>query len=195
MNKKIKILFSAVLIALVFLLVFSGVGFAGSNNNSESFRDNWNNENGFCRGRGSFMMRKIVFNDALYNLLDMTEEEIQAELQEGKSLVEIALEQGIDEPTLVETLLAQVKAKLEQAVANEDITQKVADNILQREEERISHMENAQCIMVRERAREGCPPGHYGSTGMPRNHFGMGAPCPRGNFGGMMPGHSGGERF
>jgi len=59
--------------------------------------------------------------------LGMEQTDLLTELQNGKTIAALAEEKGVDAQTIVDAYLAQVKAKLDEKVANGDITQKQAD--------------------------------------------------------------------
>jgi polyhydroxyalkanoate synthesis regulator phasin len=68
--------------------------------------------------------------------LGMTADELLAELRDGKSIADVANERGVDPQTIADSILANMKDKLAQAVADGKITQEQADHILSRMEER-----------------------------------------------------------
>ena len=142
MNKKrIKVPLIAGAIVLTVALTFGGVALA--RNRDVTSISGLNSCAEYCRGCGPGPgAGVIVFNDTLTGLLGMPQDEIQAQLREGKSLVEIAATKGVDAQTLVNTLVDAVKTKLQEAVANQDITQKVADSTLQRTQDNISQIVN-----------------------------------------------------
>ncbi|MBI2829837.1 MAG: hypothetical protein HYX81_01615 [Chloroflexi bacterium] len=57
-----------------------------------------------------------AYSTAVTNTLGLTPAEIEAQLAQGKSLVEIAATKSVTEDQLVQAILAQAKANLEQAV-------------------------------------------------------------------------------
>ena len=68
--------------------------------------------------------------------LDMTADELSAELKDGKSIADVANERGVDPQTIADSILAGLKDRLAQAVADGKITQEQADQMLSRMEER-----------------------------------------------------------
>lgn len=70
--------------------------------------------------------------DAVASVLGMTADELKTELRDGKTLGEIADTRGVDRQKVIDALVSAKKAKLDEAVANGDLTQKQADNILKR---------------------------------------------------------------
>lgn len=77
---------------------------------------------------------------AVAELLDMTDEEIQAERQAGKSLAQIAVEQGVSEETLISTILEAKKDALAKLVADEKLTQAQSDLMIQNMTDRVKAM-------------------------------------------------------
>jgi hypothetical protein len=70
--------------------------------------------------------------------LGMTLTELLTELEADKSIADVAAEKGIDTQVIVDAYLAQVREKVDEAVAEGRITQKQADYQLQRAEERVT---------------------------------------------------------
>ena len=56
---------------------------------------------------------------------------LQTELQNGKTIADVAKEKGVDTQTIIDAYLTQVKAKLDEKVASGDITQEQADTQLE----------------------------------------------------------------
>ena len=73
-------------------------------------------------------------------VLGMSEEDLLAELQDGKSIADVAAEQGVDPQTIADAYVAQVAENLAQAVADEKITQEQADDMLSNIEEHAAEM-------------------------------------------------------
>ncbi|MBL7183460.1 MAG: hypothetical protein ISS50_03310 [Anaerolineae bacterium] len=69
--------------------------------------------------------------DILAEVLDMTPEETFAELEAGKTIVEIAADQGVELSDLVDALIAPRAEALAQAVENGYLTQEQADWLLE----------------------------------------------------------------
>ncbi|MBN1138695.1 MAG: hypothetical protein JXM73_19065 [Anaerolineae bacterium] len=59
--------------------------------------------------------------------LGMELADLQTELDNGKTIAALAKEKGVDTQTIIDAYLAQVKEKLDEKVANGDITQEQAD--------------------------------------------------------------------
>ena len=70
--------------------------------------------------------------------MGMTLTELLTELETEKSIADVAAEKGIDTQVIVDAYLAQVREKVDEAVAEGRITQKQADYQLQRAEERVT---------------------------------------------------------
>ncbi|MCG2767042.1 MAG: hypothetical protein ABIK79_16615 [Chloroflexota bacterium] len=90
---------------------------------------------------GTPMVREPV-HDTVSDLLGLTPEELHAEIQDGKSLAEIAAERGISAEELTDALLEAKAEMLREAVANEQITQEQADLMMERFESQIESMLN-----------------------------------------------------
>lgn len=74
--------------------------------------------------------------DAVAELLDMTPEDLLAELTGGSRLAEVAEARGVDTDTLVEAMLTGVRAHLDHHVATGELTSERADELLARATER-----------------------------------------------------------
>lgn len=74
-------------------------------------------------------MHTLVW-DALSNALGLTSDELYAELNSGKTLAELAAEQGLDRAALVAELESAYQAGLAQAVTDGILTQQQADAML-----------------------------------------------------------------
>jgi hypothetical protein len=72
--------------------------------------------------------------------LDMSTTDLLAELQEGKSIADVAKEKGVDPQTIVDTYLDQLAEQLDAAVENGRITRERADWMLERAGERIQNL-------------------------------------------------------
>jgi hypothetical protein len=69
--------------------------------------------------------------------LDMTVQDLLTELQDDKSIADVASEKGVDVQDIADTYLAQLEEDLKQAVEEGDITQKRADWTLEQAQERV----------------------------------------------------------
>jgi hypothetical protein len=70
--------------------------------------------------------------DAAAEYLGLTEEELRTELRDGKSLAEVAEAEGKSVDGLKQAILAGAKSRLDEAVANERLTQEQADAVYER---------------------------------------------------------------
>jgi uncharacterized membrane protein len=86
---------------------------------------------GFGPGGGFGWMHESSVCDAVTVTLGLTHEELVAELRAGKSLTEIAEEQGVEMDTVNEA----VSAAVEQAVEDGTLTREQADWLLERLEQ------------------------------------------------------------
>jgi len=113
-------------------------------------------------------------------ILGLSEEDLLTELQDGKSIADVAAEQGVDPQAIADAYVAQVSESLAQAEADEKITQEQADAMLSNIEEHAADMlENAGC---------GLMPGGFSRGGMRggSDRFGGGArPAPAGGRGAL----------
>jgi ribosomal protein L15 len=114
-------------------------------------------------GKGFFRMPRMpgLRGESLISVaaeqLDMSESDLIDQLQEGKSIADVAAEKGVDPQTIADAYLAQVQEKLAKAVTNGDITQKQADAMLENLTQRVAEQLEA--------AGGGCPPGGFGGHG------------------------------
>jgi len=82
--------------------------------------------------------------EAAATVLDVELDELLDELKDGKTMAEVAEDQGMSVEQFTEALLSQVKAQLDGLVAEGKLTQEQADQILQRTENNIDGIVNAQ---------------------------------------------------
>lgn len=68
--------------------------------------------------------------------LGMSLTDLLTEMQDGKSIADVAEEKGIDTQGIVDAYLAEVKEEIDEAVAEGTMTQKQADFLLERAAER-----------------------------------------------------------
>lgn len=80
--------------------------------------------------------------DAAATYLGLTEAELRTELSEGKTLAEVAKEEGKTVDGLVAALLADEKKELAEAVSSGRLTRAQADEILENAEARYTDMVN-----------------------------------------------------
>lgn len=81
---------------------------------------------------------------AAADALAMTEDDVRDALADGKTLVDLAGEQGISVDALVDALLADHRARLDEAVAEGDLTREEADRRLARAEARVTALANGE---------------------------------------------------
>ena len=74
--------------------------------------------------------------------LDMPVRDLLAELQDGKSIADVAKEQGVDPQAIAGAFLAKVSERLNQAVENERLTQERADWMLEQAGEQVTDQLN-----------------------------------------------------
>ncbi len=120
---------------------------------------------GVCQRAGSFIV------EAAAQALDMEKGQLQQELKDGKSLVELAQEQGMSEDEFKDALLGEIQSQLDEQVDQEKLTQEQADRLSQKAEENIDRIVDAH-------GRLGpgpCKPGR-GPGPAPRGPFGPRAP-------------------
>lgn len=72
--------------------------------------------------------------------LDMTEDQLRTALEGGKTIAEVAADEGVDVQAVLDALAADARARLDQAVADGDLTREQADERLARIEERVTAM-------------------------------------------------------
>lgn len=82
------------------------------------------------------------FIDKTADLLGITPETIVEQLQTGKSLAQIAKDKGVDQDTLVDTLIADQKESLNSLVKQRRLTQRQADLRLQLLTEELTELVN-----------------------------------------------------
>jgi hypothetical protein len=138
---------------------------------AEALRERADDGFGFGRmpfGRGGRGFRMGGTGDSLLSVaaeqLGMDATDLLDRLQDGESIADVAEAQGVDPQSIVDAYVAQMKEKLDDAVADEDITQKQADAMLQNMQERIAdQVENSGgCLPF---GFEGRMPGRMGGPG------------------------------
>ena len=125
MSKKAKII--TVVLVVTGLLVFSLAGIVQADD-PEDACDRAPQGWGASFGQGT--------SEAVSDLLGLTHEEMDTLRHEGRSMVEIAAAQGIDEDTLVEAIMATKRDALQQKVADGTLTAERVENMLQQMEQR-----------------------------------------------------------
>ncbi|MDH7487711.1 MAG: hypothetical protein QHJ81_15745 [Anaerolineae bacterium] len=122
--------------------------------------------------------------------LDMSLTDLLTELQDGKSIAEVAKEKGVDPQTIADAYLAEYSENLSEAVEKGRITQKQADWMLETMKEQVTAQLESTCGGFR-----GLMPGGFrgfrgGGRGVPFGGFG---PMGFGGRGRMAPDTSGGS--
>ncbi len=93
------------------------------------------------KGRVGAFGRGVV-SEAVTDLLGLTPAEVREQLRAGSTLAEIATEQGVEPQAVIDELVAEAGERLDQAVANERITQEEADEKLADVTERVTDVVN-----------------------------------------------------
>ncbi len=97
--------------------------------------------------------------------LDMSVQDLIAELQDGKSIADVAGEKGVELQTIADAFLAQLSESLNQAVENGRLTQERADWMLEQAGEKV--MEQLEGTW------EGCGPHGFPGGGGPGRMWGF----------------------
>jgi hypothetical protein len=118
---------------------------------------------GYGQGFGGGM------DDVIAKLLGMTEEQIQAQRQAGKSLVQIAAPKNVSEDALIKAIVADRKADLDKLVADKKITQAQADLMLTQMKDRVKSMVNRTTVGPPDWAGNGAGFGGKGRMGTQGN--------------------------
>lgn len=91
-----------------------------------------------------------LLHDSAATVLDMEPEELLSELKEDKTLAQVAEEQGMPVDEFTTALLDEVRGKLDELVAEGDLTDTQADAIFERLQENIDDIVNGSgCGMFR----------------------------------------------
>jgi DNA-binding ferritin-like protein len=135
-------------------------------------------EFGAWGGRG-FAMPHISWMDTVAEQLGLTTDELRAELAEGASIADLAVERGVEIQAIIDALVAEHQAALETAVEEGYLTQEQADAMQANAEERFA--------LMLENAATGGFHHHGGAPGaLPEDRMPHGRP----GFGGGMLGFS-----
>ncbi len=94
-------------------------------------------ESDFPFGGGPMRHGRVHIRTAAAEVLDMSKADLMEQLQDGNSLADVAQAQGMSEDDFKAALLDQVKAQLDELVADGDLTQEQADEMFQRTEDNI----------------------------------------------------------
>jgi len=76
--------------------------------------------------RGGHYLKRLGLGVAA-ETIGITGEELATALRDGSSIAEVATSKGVDPQTVIDAMLAELKANLDEAVANGRITQEQAD--------------------------------------------------------------------
>lgn len=122
---------------------------------------------GMGRGFDKFGRGLMVGGDNLLSIaadeLGMGLTDLLTELQDGKSIADVAEEKGVDTQAIVDAYLAQLQEKLDEAVAEGRITQNQADYQLERAEQRVTdHLNDTGLHPFHGGGRHGGPMGFPG---------------------------------
>ncbi|MHB8781544.1 MAG: hypothetical protein ACYC55_09195 [Candidatus Geothermincolia bacterium] len=72
--------------------------------------------------------------------LGMSEDELREQLLDGKTIAELASEKGVELQAIIDAVMNDARERMAKEVAEEDITQKRADEMLEHMEERLTEM-------------------------------------------------------
>ena len=136
--------------------MFAPIGLVDAQESDTSTADNSADSDRGRRGPRHHEGRSEVVTE----LLGLTQEELKAGFEEGKTLVEIAAEQGVSEAELVEALVTAATDRINQAVVDGKLTEEEAA-------EKIAGLEEAVTTRVNAAPGEG----HRGGHGRPGRHF------------------------
>jgi polyhydroxyalkanoate synthesis regulator phasin len=80
----------------------------------------------------------------LADSLGLDEDELRSELREGKTIAEVAEEQDVDVADVVDDIVEAQQERVDEAVANGDLTQDEADDIMAGAEARVTAFVNGE---------------------------------------------------
>jgi len=87
--------------------------------------------------------------DAAADVLGITQDELRAALEDGQSIAQVAEANGVDVQTVIDALVADVRAHLDEEVAEGDLTQAEADEKLAEATERITELVDREGLPTR----------------------------------------------
>ncbi len=130
MKKGLKVLGLAVGVAAIMALTLGGVVSADTPEETDVQT--------YCAGYGwhGLQGEGVACSEIVSELLGLTPEELCELRQEGKSLAEIAAEQGVTVDELVEAIMAEKTAAVQARVDNGTLTQEQAGLMIQQRAER-----------------------------------------------------------
>lgn len=100
-------------------------------------------KDGDCDGEGPHRRHRHGDPEALAETLGLTVDELRAEFEAGNSLADIAAAQGVDVQDVIDQMVAEATERLDEAVANGDLTREEADAKLAELTERITERVNS----------------------------------------------------
>ena len=157
MKKKLLVALGLLLVTGLLIASVGGATLSASPANDSA---SYGNGNGVCDGTGTGIGvgggGYNISDDvcaAVCDLLGITQDELQAQRQDGLSLVEIAANYGVSEEELVAAIIEVKTTYVEALVADGTITQEQADLMLANMLERTYEMVNTTDM------------GHYGGNG------------------------------
>src|SRR5262249_26781471 len=80
--------------------------------------------------------------EVLANLLGIDVDTLRSDLRDGKTIAQIASDQGVDVQTVIDSLVSEVKSHLDLSVQNGRLTQDEADAQLDKITQRITDFVN-----------------------------------------------------
>ena len=130
MKKGLKLMGLALGVVALMAVILGGTVFADTPEDAGT--------QSYCGGYGwhGFRGEEATCSETVSELLGLTPEELCDLRQEGKSLAEIAAEQGVTVDELVAAVMAEKTAAVQSRVDAGTITQEQADLMIQRMEER-----------------------------------------------------------
>lgn len=131
MGRKVKMLIIAASLAAVLALGFGGIAMAASPNNVN------NNGVSHSYGQGAGLGGQGICSDNVCTLLGLTAGEIQAQRQEGMSLVQIATAKGVTEEQLIKAVMTERQARIQERVTAGTLTQERATFMQQNMEQNV----------------------------------------------------------
>jgi hypothetical protein len=138
MKRFTKVGLIALAVAGILALSIGGVSLAAGPNGTTTTPDSAYNN--YCGMNWGSSDQTSVCLTAVTELLGLTPQEIQAERLTGKSIVQIAAEKGINEDTLVNTILTAQRGALQARVTAGTLTQEQATLMIQQMEQNIRRM-------------------------------------------------------
>ena len=112
-------------------------------------------------GRPGFGIRADLF-DGVAKALGITEDKLHEQLRDGKSIADIAKAEGKSLADVKASIKSTVKAKLDKAVENEDLTRKQADAMLDRFDEHFDALASGKKLRFGHDERRAVPrPGSF----------------------------------